>query len=320
MVPAIVIAAYSRPNALARLLWFLQNAKYDYNNNIPLIISLDGNAHSDVIKLAQCFEWKYGTKRIIQHKEQLGLRNHILTCGDLTEEYGAIILLEDDLIVSPYFYDYATNALQYYKSDHNVAGISLYSYRNNEFADNAPFIPITNGYDTYFMQVPSSWGQLWTREQWSSFRLCYPNIQLNDDSKLPGAVMSWPETSWKKYFFKYMVDNNKYFIYPYVSYTSNWGDAGTHFAELNAFARVPICCCKKVLYKFPSITDTNVIYDAFMEISPDFFTRNGALVDSDFIVDLYGTKDLNAYPQAMTITTKDCVNSCFDYGLDIMPF
>ena len=54
-----------------------------------------------------------GIKKIIKHSKNLGLRAHVITCGDLVNIYDNIIVLEDDLFVSPYFYKYANDALNF---------------------------------------------------------------------------------------------------------------------------------------------------------------------------------------------------------------
>ena len=66
-----------------------------------------------------------------------------------------------------------------------------------------PFEVIDDGYDTYFMKVPSSWGQLWTATHWEGFRSWYDKgQQITENDYLPDNVIAWPETSWKKYFYK----------------------------------------------------------------------------------------------------------------------
>ena len=72
---------------------------------------------------------KYGEKIVLCHPERLGLRRHIISCGDLTEKYGAVMILEDDLYVSPDFYNYAMRALDKYGEHPQIAGIALSTKR-----------------------------------------------------------------------------------------------------------------------------------------------------------------------------------------------
>ncbi len=156
MNPSIVVVTYNRPASLNRLLSFLSTAIYN-SSDVNLIISIDYQAselHNDVVKIARDFNWKYGFKKIIEQKKNLGLKAHILSCGDLSEEYGAVIVLEDDLIVSPFFYDYALQSLEVYKEDLNIAGISLYTFEWSQVADRS-FLPAPSGSEVFFFKMPN---------------------------------------------------------------------------------------------------------------------------------------------------------------------
>ena len=49
-------------------------------------------------------------KKVIAHKDNLGLRKHIVFAVVFVSNTNGIILLEDDLYVSPWFYRYAVDA------------------------------------------------------------------------------------------------------------------------------------------------------------------------------------------------------------------
>ena len=88
MKPAIVVVSYNRPNSLRRLLNSVKSAVY-HSNDIRLIISVDyqdSHNHNEVVQLANEFDWVYGEKKIIEHKENLGLKAHVLSCGDLVNK------------------------------------------------------------------------------------------------------------------------------------------------------------------------------------------------------------------------------------------
>src|SRR4030043_1928352 len=123
--PAIVVVAYNRPRSLERLLSSLRNAKKI--SNAELIISIDNKEPENIIikNIADAFEWPYGDKKVIYQEKRLGLKQHVLQCGDLSQKYGSIIMLEDDLMVSPYFYDFAKKALEFYDGDDKIGGVSL---------------------------------------------------------------------------------------------------------------------------------------------------------------------------------------------------
>jgi glycosyltransferase involved in cell wall biosynthesis len=316
--PAIIIATYNRPNSLKRLLGSICNANYDFYSNIPLVISIDGGDTDEMFEIANRFEWKYGEKQIIAHKENLGLRKHIISCGDLSEEYDSIILLEDDLFVSPYFYDYVVKALDFYREEQNIAGISLFSYRHNEYVG-LPFVPSQNGYDVFFMQVPSSWGQAWTRKQWQSFKQFYEtNPVITNMDKLPDSVKGWPCTSWKKYFYKYIVENDLYFVYPYNAYTTNFGDAGTHYEAKTTVLQTKLMNVHKN-NSFSRLAESKIIYDAYMDLQPQCFWQMGIKEGVDFCVDTYGLKQLELFENAYCFSIKESVCPIEQYAMDFVP-
>ena len=187
--------------------------------------------NNDVRGIAESFQWPFGEKEVRYQSEHLGLRKHILKCGDLSREFGSVIILEDDLYVSPYFYDYAVQALSYYNGDRNIGGISLYNQKIEEVT-RYPFVPIEDDSDVYFLQFPSSWGQAWTKEHWEEFRAWYDTDPDLTDIAMPEFIKwKWPASSWKKYFCAYLVEKNRYFVFPRGSFTTNFNDPGTHLAR-----------------------------------------------------------------------------------------
>lgn len=244
--------------------------------------------HDEVVKIANKFYWKYGFKKIIEHQNNLGLKTHVLSCGDLSVEYGAVIVLEDDIAVSPYFYYYAVQSLKVYDEDENIAGISLYAFEWSTVAAR-PFIPAENGYDVYFFQNAQSWGQVWSKRMWQEFKEWYStheNQKININ--LPDNVRSWSEKSWLKYHIWYCVDKNKYFVYPYVSLSTNNSDAGVHLKGGLTYFQVPLLMGKRVSYFMPKFNEDSCKYDVYFE-------RQGLEIfldieNSDLCIDLYGKK------------------------------
>ncbi len=93
---------------------------------------------------------------------------HFFACGDLTQRYEAIVYLEDDLTVSPVFYAYAAQALSFYQQDDRVAGCSLFGLWFNGYTQQ-PFVPLPDGSDAFFVQVPYTQGLAFTAAQWARF-------------------------------------------------------------------------------------------------------------------------------------------------------
>jgi hypothetical protein len=233
----------------------------------------------------------------------LGLRKHILQCGDLSKKYGSVIILEDDLYVSPYFYDYAVQALEYYDTDELAGGISLYHHVDEDMTE-LPFTPVHDDSDVYFIQFPSSWGQAWSEKQWNNFRTWYDRSPDIAKIRISPQVLSWRESSWKKYFNAFLVDAGKYFVFPRVSLTTNFNDKGTHkVLDINHNGQTPLRITD-TNYRFKSCADSFIKYDAHFEMTAEsvrhFCTD---LAGYSFELDLYGIKDLSrlAVPYILTI-------------------
>ncbi len=315
-LPTVVVIGYNRPKSLGRLLRSLSKAHYPAGN-VRLVISLDKSDTLEPLQVARDFDWPYGEKRVIAREQRMGLRQHVLSCGDLTEEYGDIVVLEDDLFVSPHFYEYSVRAAAFYADEPKVAGISLYSQQFNQTA-NLPFTPIDNGDShIHFMQLAASWGQIWSRRNWQGFRtwLQEQGTDVSAIEGIPGDIRSWPESSWLKLHNAYIISQDLYFVYPYRSLTTNFGDPGQHFYVASSRFQVAIQQ-QRIDYRFARLQESLAVYDAFCELSPASIKRlNGKLADLDFTVNLYGCKDCRNGLQ-LTRTTKPGLHS---FSLSMKP-
>jgi glycosyltransferase involved in cell wall biosynthesis len=317
--PAIVVVAYNRSKTLKRLLKSIESAQYA--NVVELIISIDYSDNHKVYEYAEAFDWKHGNKTIIVRNEHFGLKKHIIACGRLVKDYGSIILLEDDLYVSPLFYQYAKNAIQFYRDDRRIAGISLYSQRFNETA-RMGFYPIDDGSDIFFLQIASSWGQCWTSSQWKSFEQWYKDhkdTMIRADDKIPHNVAIWPESSWKKIFIRYLVESGKYFVYPRKSFTTNFHDQGTHHLIKKNLLQVPLDT-RYTRWIFNDLGDSIAVYDAFYEIAPETLDKMTDIFNGfDFTVDLYGQKKKDQIDTKYLLRPGFCRQPLMTFARELKP-
>lgn len=319
--PAIVITAFNRPRSLKRVLTSISNSEYP-NSGVDLVISIDFSKecvkNREVISIANAFNWEFGDKKVFVQDNNLGLRDHILKCGDLLlDTFDSIILFEDDIFASPYFYEYVLESLKLFHDDDNVCGISLYSPKVHEYTG-LEFVPLDDGSDNYFVQSASSWGQVWSRRQWSLFKEWYNQksgcgVTLED--RVPAAVAGWPESSWKKYFIKYQVETNRFFAFPRISLSSNFGDTGTHFTVDSDVNQTPLLA-KSKLWNLSSLSQSMAKYDCFYEIqnlSMDTFFHK------DLEFDLYGIKRLINVSSEYLVSAKKCRYPIKQYSLKLKP-
>jgi glycosyltransferase involved in cell wall biosynthesis len=315
----IIVVAYNRPKALERLLGSLLKASYP--GKAGLIISIDGGGGQgeEVKRIATEFNWPFGEKKLIFHQERLGLRRHVLSCGDLSKDHDGVIVLEDDLYVSPEFYHYTLKAHDFYKNDPKIAGISLYSHAYNETAQ-FPFRPLTDDSDGFFLQYAASLGQFWSREGWNAFRSWYDRLPGQDiPVNLPPNIRLWPESSWKKYFIGYIIQHDLYFAYPRFSLTTHFSDEGTNMRVSENLFQVQLWLDKNT-FRFKPFRESYAVYDVFCEIEPERLKRIApALRDYDMEVDLYGMKSKGDCRHKMFLSSRVCCKPLLSFGREMKP-
>jgi len=317
-VPTIVVVAHDRPKALERLLDSLRHLRTPQNKEVHLAVSVDGSVTA-TLDVAQRVEWPFGTKEVIARGERMGLHDHVLACGDLSAKHGTILMLEDDLYVSPDAYTFAMTASAFYASQEAIAGLSLYAYRLDEYQRLA-FLPLDNGYDTFFMQMPSSWGQVWTPDQWDRFRTWYDNSPSVPDSRLPAPATRWPKsTSWKRAFLAYLIDTDRYFAFPNRSLTTNCGDAGEHSPRATTNFISPLSEGPRRWRLAPWQRDA-IRYDAWFEPMPDVLASKLPDVSSDDVtIDLRGGKRPEQVDTAWLLSSRPCSAPEASYPLLLQP-
>lgn len=281
---AIVVITYNRLVSLKRLINSLLDAEYS-GDKIDLIVSMDCSEDESLRLYIESIKWPFGGITKIFHKERLGLKKHVLFCGTYTENYENIFVFEDDLYVSKGFYIFGKKAIEFYKNENDIAGISLYTYQWNQYV-NKSFTPLSDENDVFFMKIASSWGQIWQKERWRSFLAWMKNKKDTDLKKivnLPDAVSNWSDHSWLKYHHAYLAETNKFFVYPRVSLSTNFSEPGQH-AFLDSTYQVDIQHKVKNNYIFCKL-ENGVKYDSFYENMD--IKINGY---DDLVIDLYGSK------------------------------
>lgn len=314
---AIVVVAYNRDKSLERLLQSLSCAFI--GNGTPLIISVDKSNNTKVAQVAKSFEWKFGEKEVVCHNENLGLRKHILGCGKLLDSYDAIIVLEDDLFVSKNFYSYTQQTVERYYSNNRVAGISLYSFGVN-YQTFYNFIPQPSEFDTYFMQCAQSWGQVWMKNQWKEFEKWYSHhYNDNFDSEvLPESICSWSSKSWLKYHTRFCIETGKYFVYPYISLSSNCGETGTHLKFSSPVFQRPLADYKDPhQFNLPNLTEEVVKYDGFFEAERIYGSLG--LSKSELCIDLTSSKSIYGNKRYLLTSKRLPYRVVDSFGISFTP-
>jgi len=179
---------------------------------------------------------------VIKRDKNWGLANSIIDgVTKIVNEYGRIIVLEDDLVTSPYFLKFMNEGLTMYENEDKVASIHGYIY------------PIDNLPNTFFIKGADCWGWATWKRAWDIFE---PNGQkILDELKsrrlekeadfnnsygftqmlknqIKGKNNSWAVRWYMSAFLKDMLT-----LYPGKSYVQNIGNdnSGTHCGVSDTF-------------------------------------------------------------------------------------
>lgn len=304
----IIVACYDRIKSLKRLLESLEQTQH--NNEQELILSLDGN-DSIVKDYIEKYTWPFGAKRVIQHKKKLGLKNHILECLSVGLEYDGIVILEDDLWVSPLFPAYKSLLLQ------NSTALQSYSsfafYHQHFFPSNG--LPREFNLDTcYSTTFPCSWGFMIFREELDRF-IRWSEIHVDVDLLVPGYMSGWTD-SWKKIYAAYLVSTQKRVLYPPGAIITNFGDVGVHHKTASAFFQAPLLLKISDLDLFDEIH----AFDNYFEIEVDQVKKWIPDLEAyDFSVDLNGQKPLKEIQTSYLISSKTCSKPIRSWCSELKP-
>lgn len=311
---AIVVVGFNRLNGLKRLLYSLERADYP-NEDIPLVISIDCSGNHGVYDFVREYRWPHGKKFLNIQEERLGLKNHIIQCGDLTKYFEAVILLEDDLYVSSQFYNYTLRALEKYGNSEKIAQIALYKNEMNGYVG-LPLEIEASGYDSFLIQATCSWGECWNRRMWKDFKNSLPlidesQIQMCD---MPKQIKGWTR-AWSKFFYTFIINADKYVLYPMTSLTTNFNDAGGEHGSSGNFVQVPLLM-NPIQFRMPDISSLSA-YDVFYN-NLKLYKHLGMTKD-ELCLDIYGFNP-NINNRRYLLSTKQYPFKIIrEYGLDMRP-
>ena len=135
-------------------------------NKSQLIIYSDGaqkpSDENSVKKVRQYIHSINGFKdiQIIEREKNWGLANSIIKgVTDVLKNENKVIVLEDDIVTSPFFLRFMNQALEVYEDKHKVMHISGYIFP----------IDKTGLPETFFYRSPSCWGWATWKRAWTHF-------------------------------------------------------------------------------------------------------------------------------------------------------
>ena len=248
----IVLFVYNRP-------WHVQQTieallKNDLATESDLIVFSDGQKREeDAPLIAKVREYVrsisgFRSVRVVEREFNLGLGNSIIAgVSEVVNEYGRLIVMEDDLITSPFFLRYMNDALEYYENEDQVISIHGYCY------------PINGLPETFFIKGADCLGWGTWKRGWDFFegdgrklleQLEQKGLLNRFDffgtygySQMLRGQIDGKNTSWAVRWYASALLNDKLTLYPGQSLVFHNGadESGTNCSSAESYLDVVLC-------------------------------------------------------------------------------
>lgn len=250
MLAPIVLFVYNRPWHTQQAVEALQKCRLSADSN--LYIFADGskqNATEDETeKIAVVRKYIHsidGFKSITikEYNINKGLANSVIDgVTEIINEYGKVIVIEDDIVVHPFFLRFMNEALLYYKNENRIFSIGGFNYNFH--------IPKSYKKDIYIVHRAESWGwgtwaNRWYNVDWNvtDAKTLFSNKRKqkkfnrggNDMSPMLKAQMNGNIDSWAIRWDYHLYKHNAYCLRPVKTLVNNIGfdNSGTHCGNID---------------------------------------------------------------------------------------
>lgn len=233
----IALYVYNRPEhtrqtieALSRNVLAIQSDLFIFSD------AAKSEAHiNSVMEVRQYIRQVDGFKsiKIIEREVNLGLAKSIVEGVTLLcNQFGNVIVLEDDIVTSPYFLQYMNDSLERYKDDECVMHVSGYMFP----------VDAMGLKETFFLRTASCWGWATWARAWTHFEKD-PEMLIKQFSKsmihqfnMDGYYDFWSQVlqnhskqidTWAIFWYAQIFQRQGLCLHPAVSMTANIGIDGT---------------------------------------------------------------------------------------------
>lgn len=220
MTTLVAICGYNRIDAILRTVSDTISSFKDAEYKITLF--LDYSEYQGEIK-KRIYELHGHALSIVCQPINLGLKAHMYFIMKECLSYDYLVLLEDDLLVSPAAGSFCLGILKTkILHEKNVACVSTYSWEVCE-SSLMKFTPL-HYKNFYAAKVVSSWGAIYSRKIVTEFM----EERGKYSPSIPSNIKRWSDKSWKKEFLKFILHKGHYVVYPSFSTTTNPSISGEH--------------------------------------------------------------------------------------------
>ena len=257
----IALFVYNRPEHTRRTLTYLQKNLLADESRL-FIFSDAAKTDDDKAKVEQVRQLIKGitgfkSVKVTERKENLGLANSIIGgVTQLVNEYGKVIVFEDDLLSSPYTLQYFNEALTRYANEEKVMHIGAYMYNlaNKKLQQ------------TFFFRAATSWGWATWDRAWKGFEPDVDVLLKQFDKKktgqfsIDGTMNFWKQLegfkagkndSWAIRWYASIFLKGGLTLNPSTSLVHNIGNDGTG-VHSNIENTYHVQIAKKAIKQFPA--------------------------------------------------------------------
>lgn len=234
----IVLFVYNRPEHTEKTLDALGKNKCAKQSD--LIVYSDaakspsaGESVKEVRNIIRQYSSYFASVKIVERNTNCGLAKNIIEgVTQVINQYGNVIVLEDDIVTSPVFLEFMNSALTEYKNSERVWHISGWNYPIN--TDDLP--------DAFFWRTMNCWGWATWADRWQHFTK-NPQQLVQSWSKdeikrfnLDGKYNFWSQVTanvqgklntWAIFWYATIFKNNGLCLNPAQSYVVNIGHDGS---------------------------------------------------------------------------------------------
>ena len=264
----LVVMTMNRAWSLDRLLKSLDQAHYPAHASVDLQVTVDRDYSQNVdqatMKLLQSWVWRHGIFEVKVWPTKVGLYGQWVDSWPAEQFpdnlYRAVILLEDDLEVSPHYFKWFVGAHEQYGGIEGIGAVT--GQRPNLVAaiEGPPSVEavVPKGIKAFGYMLMATWSLSPIPGVWREFRRWVHDKRTQEPEFIPSVPGIVPdqwyshfrskgeeENMWEMWFIRFVDERRLHTVYPWVNngqetVVGNWKEAGLHFSGTPVLD-FPIC-------------------------------------------------------------------------------
>lgn len=236
----IIVLTMDRHEHLRHLLRSLNSAHYNGATfKLEILVDLSTDS-TEVQRVAHAFDFKHGSKSVRLASRQRGLAVSWYKAWEPDSRSQRAIILEDDIVLSPYWYAWLSQAWDKYGDLADLAGISL---QRQVLIPRTPSkqMEIVNRHEPFLFPLVGSIGFSPNARVWKEFLKWVNALPHGYDVSVPALITStwWNKLDkrhmWTQHFIYFCLQRNLYTMYVnmpgHVTLAQHVRAKGAHFSK-----------------------------------------------------------------------------------------